>query len=174
MDTLIDVTTAIEATSDANERADLYLNAGARQTDMTNYTNAVNLLIEYRNIIATFDAGQAKDYAVSQLAFEFARARDATRAQTALQHISDDTIENEARARIAIEASKYNANVAQTVINTINDIIIKDQTIIEVAYERAKLGNLNEALNIIGAISDETLIPSARNQAIRYASEVIT
>lgn len=173
MDTLIDLTTAIETTPDDNERADLYLHAGARQTDRENYNSAVGLLIECRDIVATFETGRAKDNMVSQLAFEFARARDATRAQTALQHISDDTIENEARARIAIEASKYNANVAQTVINTINDIIIKDQAIIEVAYERAKLGNLNEALNIIGAISDATLIPSARNQSIRHASEVI-
>lgn len=173
MDTLIDVTTAIESIADDNERADLYLHAGARQTDMTNYNSAVNLLIEYRNIIAAFEVGRARDRAVSQLAFEFARARDTTRAQTALQYIDDSTIENEARARIAIEASKYNVNVAQTVVNTINDIIIKDQTIMEIAYERAKLGNLNEALNIIGAISDKTLVPSAKNQAIRYASEVI-
>lgn len=175
MDTLTDLENAIGTITDVTTRADAWLHAGAKQTDRGNYSNAVSMLTKARDLVANFfEAGQAKDYMVSQLAFEFARARDTAKAQTALQYIEDSEIEDQARARIATQASMYSLNIAQNIISTISDTIVKDNAIASVAYERAKLGNVIEAITISNTMSDSTLISGVQNQAIRLASEVIT
>lgn len=174
MDTLTDLGNAIGTVADVTERADLWLHAGARQTDKGNYANAITMLVKSRDLVANFfTAGQSKDYMVSQLAYEFARARDTTKAQNAIQYIDDSEIEDNTRARIAVEASKTNLNIAQNIIGTIGDTMIKDGAIASVAYERAKLGNVNEAINISNTMSDAMLISGVQNQVIRLASEVI-
>lgn len=175
MDTLTDLENAIGTVADVNERADLWLHAGAKQTDMTNYSNAVSMFIKSRDLVANFFQDDTpKDYMISQLAYEFARARDTTRAQKALQYISDTTIADEARARIAVEVSKVNVTTAQTVINTISDTMIKDNAIANACYERAKLGDLLQAMSYSNTISDAGLITGVQNQIIRLASEVIS
>lgn len=175
MDTLQDLSTAIGTVTDIEDRANLWLRAGAQHTNKGNYITAVTMLVNSRELVANFmQAGSAKNYLVSQLAYEFARARDTDKAKNALAYIEDSEIKDTTRARIAVQASKYNVNIANDIVGTITDILIRDNAITNVAYERAKLGNLNEALTIANQISDAQLIPTVRREVIKYSSEVIT
>lgn len=174
MDTLADLQNAITSTADAAERADLWLHAGAKQSDKGNYASAITMLNNARDLVASFAIGDARDKMVSQIAFEYARAQDTTRAQNALQYIASDTIEDQTRARIAVTAAKVNATTAQAIADTISDSAIKDNAWRDIAYECARRGELNLALTFVAIISDAGAREAVSNQAKRYASEVIT
>lgn len=175
MDTLQDLTTAIGTITDVTERTNAWLHAGAQQTHKGNYSQAVTFIINARDLVANFfELGTGRDYMTSQICYEFARARDTTRAQNAIQYIGDDEIRDTTLARVAVQVSIYNLTTANTIVNLINDTLMKDNAITNVAYERAKLGNLNEALTIADNLSDAQLIPIVKRDVIRYASEVIT
>lgn len=173
MDTLTDLENAISAVQDAQTRADLWLHAGAQQANAGNYANAVTLLINAYDVSLQYIAPSfSRDYLLSEIAKQFASARDLTRARDVLQHIADDA-QDEARARIAVQASVYNVSEALTDVAMIEDALAHDNALANVAYERAKQGALLEALDIVKNMSDTALIPGAQHQIIRLASEVI-
>jgi len=136
------------------------------------YINAVYLL---DSAIADITANPSIDWdiMVSEMAYQYAIARDTDRSQQALNYISDNEVKDVTRARIATEASKFNLQTANAIVATITDEDIKNNAIANVAFIQADMNDMTTALSVASNITDEDLFNVTKRDVINRVGRVI-
>lgn len=132
------------------DQVNIFLACAVEQINISENANAVLLLNKASlliiDFINTIDNPYDFDYTISQIAFEYARAGDKQKAQTAISNIVSEEIKQETYIRIAKEIFKTDATLALNIITTyVTDQKELDDFNAAYALYLVKNGNVTDA-----------------------------
>lgn len=152
MTTLNDLIAEIETITDPHARADKYISSAHIRCNADDGDSSRALLEYALAIITTLHASLARDYMVSQLAYQYACAWQIDNANDAILLIDDANVVTQTQARIARKIAEYDLNEALSIVGAMTTGA--DDVLADIAIIQAGLGNTTEAFQLRDMIND--------------------